>query len=234
MLTSQVLRESDWRKPWFIYACNLLDIPLNVYHRKYWELAYITFIAVFDRKPGMEMLGFGVGQEILPSAFEDLGFIVTATDMPADLDSAGAWTQTGQHNPNVMPVDMNNIPERLHGRFDFVWSTSCMEHLGSISKGLAFWENMKKCLKPGGIAVHVTEYNITSQTHTLTHGPTVLFRDCDLQRMVPDVDLRLEDGPHETRLPKPDPDGFYREDHLRLPLGGYVLTSVGLIYRNRG
>jgi 2-polyprenyl-3-methyl-5-hydroxy-6-metoxy-1,4-benzoquinol methylase len=58
-------------------------------------------------------------------------------------------------------LDMNQIDSSLTG-FDFLWSTGSLEHIGGSDKGLAFVENAMQCLKPGGIAVHTTEFTLTS------------------------------------------------------------------------
>src|SRR5204862_2356900 len=85
------------------------------------------------------------------------------------------------------PVDMNNIPEDLGG-FDFIWSSCSFEHLGSIRKGKHFIRRMARCLRPGGVAVHTTEYNVDSNFWTVRRGQDVLFRRRDFLAMVLDLE----------------------------------------------
>ena len=85
-----------------------------------------------------------------------------------------------RNHVKLRSVDMNSIPDDIEG-YDFTWSACAFEHLGSIDKGLEFVKNSLKCLKPGGIAVHTTEFNASSDQNTLTSGPTVLFRKKDLE-----------------------------------------------------
>ena len=80
-----------------------------------------------------------------------------------------------QRQVSYRPVDMNKIPDDLRN-FDFNWSSCSFEHLGSIEKGLTFLKNQLKTLKPGGWAVHTTEYNISSNDQTLDNANTVVFR----------------------------------------------------------
>jgi 2-polyprenyl-3-methyl-5-hydroxy-6-metoxy-1,4-benzoquinol methylase len=58
-------------------------------------------------------------------------------------------------------LDMNFIPDDLHGKFDFVWSTCSVEHVGSILLGQRFIINTLNLLKPGGIAIHTVEFNLS-------------------------------------------------------------------------
>jgi hypothetical protein len=79
-------------------------------------------------------------------------------------------------------VDMTNIPADLVG-FDFVWSSCALEHLGSIELGLSFVEQAMNCLRPGGLAVHTTEFNVDSDDATVEEGATVAFRTRDLTEL---------------------------------------------------
>jgi 2-polyprenyl-3-methyl-5-hydroxy-6-metoxy-1,4-benzoquinol methylase len=58
-------------------------------------------------------------------------------------------------------LDMNYIPEELNGKFDFVWSTCSVEHVGTILLGQRFIINTLNLLKPGGIAIHTVEFNLS-------------------------------------------------------------------------
>ena len=57
-------------------------------------------------------------------------------------------------------VDMNAPPRRPphRGRFDFTWSSCALEHLGTLAAGADFVVAQMDCLRPGGVAVHTTEY----------------------------------------------------------------------------
>ncbi len=87
---------------------------------------------------------------------------------------------------------MRAIPAELSG-FDFNWSSSCFEHLGTLDAGIDFViAAVENTLRSGGIAVHTTEYNLTSNEHTVTEGPTVIYRRRDIDELV----RRLRDRGH--------------------------------------
>ena len=227
-------------------------------HRKGWEHAYIAQ-ALAERdmlRPGRRGLGFAVGRERLPALFAGMGCDVTATDLSADDPGSAEWAETGQHASgveaidagDVIPpeilrqrvtfrsVDMRAIPTDLRG-FDFAWSSCSLEHLGNIRRGLRYILDALECVRPGGVAVHTTEYNLSSNWWTLPAGKVVLFRRRDLEGLA----RRLRAAGHEVDLDFTLGNGWaerivdrapYREDvHLRLRLRWFDVTSFGLIIR---
>lgn len=219
------------------------------YHRKHWEFAYIAQ-ALHVRgllAPGKRGLGFGVGREPLPVMFAQRGTEILATDAPAP----GVWDESGQYSrdrfdlPGMTSelvslvthraVDMTAVPDDLHGRFDFTWSAGSLEHLGSLQAGIDFiWDSLK-CLKPGGTAVHTTEYNLSSNEATVDSGDVVVYRECDIKALVDDLNaagyeitLNLEQGNGDLDSLVDTPP-YRKSPHIRLLFGGYVMTSIGLI-----
>src|SRR5438045_9280230 len=77
---------------------------------------------------------------------------------------------------------MTAVSSDLTG-FDFCWSLCAMEHFGSLEAGARFVERSLQCLRPGGVAVHTTEMNISSDDRTLVDGPTVLYRKRDIESL---------------------------------------------------
>ena len=228
-------------------------------HRKLWELAYICEV-LEERgmlQPGRRGLGFAVGAEKLPALFAARGCLITATDLPAEDERNQQWAKTGQWVGNLRalnhaglcseqlfrdhvsyrPVDMNQIPADLTG-FDFTWSTCSFEHCGSIELGLRFLEEQMRCLAPGGIAVHTTEFNLSSNDATVHDGSCVIFRLKDIERIITtlrdqghDVEpLDLSVGTRELDR-HIDAAPYSQDRHLRLDLWGYASTSIGLIVR---
>jgi SAM-dependent methyltransferase len=134
---------------------------------------------------------------------------------------------------------MNDIPKDLKG-FDFNWSSCSFEHLGSIEKGLKFLKKQLKTLKPGGWAVHTTEFNISSNDQTLDNCDTVIFRRRDLDNLakelrsmghfVEELDYSLGGLPEDFNV---DVYPHTEEVHLKLQLNEYVVTSIGLIVQKR-
>lgn len=147
-------------------------------------------------KDGERGLGFAVGTEPLPAYFASRGCNILATDLGSDGEQAEEWIATGQNADGNIEVlnrnnlcdkevfenkvryknlDMNSIPDDI-GEFDFCWSSCAIEHVGSLEKSKSFLKNMLKTLKPGGIAVHTTEFNLSSNEDTITEGDNVIFR----------------------------------------------------------
>lgn len=147
--------------------------------------------------------------------------------------------ETLRRHVQYRAVDMNDIPPDLTG-FDFNWSSCSFEHLGSIEKGLRFLKNQLKTLKPGGWAVHTTEFNISSNERTLDNCDTVIFRMRDLEALakelksmghrVEDLDYSLGGLPQDFAV-----DVFpHNEDiHLKLQLNEFVVTSIGIIIQKK-
>lgn len=91
------------------------------------------------------------------------------------------------------------------------------------------------CLKPGGVAIHTTEFNLTSNTQTYDSGPVTLYRQSDIDCMVQtlraaghsiEIDYSIGNGDIESKIATINhPDIPF----LRLLLGRYVTTSIGLI-----
>lgn len=226
------------------------------YHRKQWEFAFIlqNLHIRLLLENGRRGLGFGVGQEPLPALMATRGVSVTATDLDLDGAVEKGWAASNQHTTSLAVlndrgicepglfqqqvgfrnVDMNNIPTDLTG-FDFCWSSCAFEHLGSIELGLQFVENSLKCLKPGGVAVHTTEYNCQSNDKTLAEGGTVIFR----QRDILELANRLRSAGHQLFLnlnqgsqdldKHVDMPPYAQDHHLKLQLDKYVTTSIGLV-----
>lgn len=249
-------RQADFDTSYFHFWTARLGEGLR-YHRKLWEFVFICQ-SLWERgavTPGRRGLGFGVGIEPLSAFFASHDCEVLATDLNTGEAVDMGWAATNQHaagkealrKPWVCPdslfdrnvefreCDMNNIPDSFTD-FDFCWSACALEHLGSIELGLAFIERSIQCLKPGGWAVHTTEFNLSSDDATVDDEFTVLFRRRDLEALA----ARLTAQGHQVAAfnfdPGNDPvDRYidvapYREQpHLKVALAGFAATSVGII-----
>jgi hypothetical protein len=258
MLKSQICKQEDFETPWFLLACEKCKEPLR-YHRKLWEFCYIYqgFLERGVLQPGKQGLGFGVGTEPLVPLFASHGCQITATDLDYSSALAQGWVHSNQHMSSIDKINewgicdpeqfqklvtfktlnMNDITPEFHNQYDFTWSSCSFEHCGSIELGKQFIINQMDCLKPGGIAIHTTEFNLSSNDSTLENGPTVIFRHQDIEWMVEtlrglghsiDIDYTVGTGEIESYVDVPP----YQSDiHLRLQLAQYVSTSIGLIIK---
>ena len=132
---------------------------------------------------------------------------------------------------------MNRISADLVD-FDFLWSSCAFEHLGSLQNGLRFVREAMRCLKPGGVAVHTTEFNLSSNFRTIESPGLVLYRKCDILELIRTLEragyevsaLNLNPGSRELDCYVDRPP-YSSEPHLKLMLDRFVFTSLGLIIR---
>ncbi len=231
--------------------------PPGHLERKLWEWCFILKAARQYGKlvPAVEALGFGVGSEPIPAALAQHGVRVLATDRGHD--ESGLWAASGQHmesmrslsRPHLVSepelerlvriryVDMNDMPDDL-GTFDLIWSSCSIEHLGSPQAGIAFVLRSLEHLRPGGLAVHTTELELTRRSTTADYGELAVYRIEDLEHLGELVRTRGFDMPANWYVAMDAPEdrwisfGWFPENdvaHLKLVIGDSVSTSVGLL-----
>lgn len=259
-LTTQLVTTEQFFHPRFRAWCKEIRSQLR-FNRKTWEFVFILEALRQNGmlEPGRRGLGFGCGEEPLPAAMINRGATVVASDQGLESAQAQGWASTAQHasalsklnaldlvpmdefarNCSLREVDMNRIPEDLRrGGFDYTWSACAFEHLGSIEHGLQFILNAMECLKPGGIAVHTTEFNLSSNDATMETPTCVIFRKRDIE----ELGRRLTAAGHEVFAFNDHPGTQNLDRHVDLPpyagspcmkiqLDRYVATSIGLIVR---
>lgn len=239
------------------WAARMGELPR--FHRKQWE--HITILEATRQAglltAGRSALGFGVGTEPVPAVLASFGLRVLATDQPRA--RAAHWTRHGEHadsvealsKPTILDpaelfervrfraVDMNDIPDGL-GTHDLVWSSCAMEHLGSPERGLEFVKQSLRFLRPGGLAVHTTELDLTPGETTIDYGHCALYRLADLTQLQQDVlDLGFSmtlnpyvplDHPADRQIAPPMSVGK-EKFHLKLALYRSITTSFALVIR---
>jgi len=267
-LASKACTQTDMESDWLAYWCGELKIPV-VFHRKLWEFAYVLQALHEAGKlaPGMRAVGFGCGEEPIPSYLAARGVEVTVTDQPPEDETGKRWRKGGQHSTelgrtfhpalvdwerferqaSLEYVDMNNIPATLAG-FDFCWSICAFEHLGSIERGLQFVERAMSVLKPGGVAVHTTEFNFLNDKETIDNWPTVLFQRRHFQMLherlsaqghrVAPLDFDVGSKPMDRFIDIPPYHHDWHEpmrrewgtdpNHLKVSVDGVASTCFGL------
>jgi hypothetical protein len=260
-LASGLCRQIHFSTDEFRYWTRALG-GVPIMHRKQWEYFYVVQ-ALFEQGmlvPGKKGLAFAVGREALPALFAKYGCEILATDLAEDVAMESGWVHTGQHSnqvehlfyEDVCPGDkffsavkyqnlnMNDVPAELHEQFDFCWSSCAFEHLGSIEHGLTFVERSMDTLVPGGVAVHTTEFNLTSNDETLESPGLSIFRRRDMEELadrltaaghqVSPFDWTSGPGFAETVIDLPP---YKASPHLKLQIERYTCTSVGIIVRKK-
>lgn len=263
--STQADLESDWAAFW------LAQLKVSrIFHRKLWEFAYLLQ-GLWEKgvlEPGRRGLGFGCGQEPIPSYLAARGLDLTVTDVEPQQAQSSGWLDTGQHsttldslfiphlvdremfdrNVRLRYVDMNAIPDDLRN-FDFCWSICALEHLGSIKQGLDFIRNSLETLRPGGVAIHTTEFNFLDDNRTIDNWPTVLFQRQHFKDLVSNLvagghsvaplDFRVGSKPLDRFIDVPPfahdfPEAVAAEwrpsaAHLKISIDGFASTCFGLI-----
>lgn len=205
-------------------------------HRKQWEFALVAeaIESAGLTMPGSKGLGFGVGIEPMTAWFASHGCNVTATDI------AGGWWSNWEATLNdrgiceptefaervtVREADMNWIPSDLRN-FDFCWSCCSLDHLGSLRLGKRFIYNSLDCLRPGGVAVHTTEFNLNSDDwRTVDYADTVLWMPIDILEMY----ALLEKRGHRAAFDWTCGEVDQWQGHVRLWIGEFPATSCGFV-----
>ena len=204
---------------------------------------------------------------LCPAFLTSCGAQITATDLSPDDERSRGWTSTGQHASNIEAlwkpqivtrkkffencsfefVDMTMIPSKFDEQFDFCWSVCAFEHLGTLQKGLEFVLQATRTLKPGGFAVHTTEYNV-ADGETIDNWPTVLYQKkhfATLKTMIEDagcilVDIDFDVG-HELFDCYVDVPPFPHQDarglavpqapQLKISVDGFPTTSIAIVVK---
>ena len=252
---SQLVTKAQLDSDIYKYWCEKIHETPR-YHRKQWEYVYVlqALQQLNKLREGSRGLGFGVGTEPLPALMASMGCTVVATDMAPELASDIGWTQSNEYaggleklnnrgicDPEIFQqrvtfqvADMKNLSTSFRD-FDYVWSSCALEHLGSIELGLKFIEDSLLCLQSGGVAVHTTEYNLSSNDETIDHEGTVLFRKKDIEGLIAKltaqghhITMNFNEGGHVLDYYIDIPP-YTADTHLKLLLQKYITTSLGLI-----
>ncbi len=252
----QLVTANQFRSPIYQKWCDEMN-EKAILHRKQWEYVYVLEVLSQKNKLARDFkgLGFGVGIEPLPAVFAKYGCEILATDQSIDNAKEQGWTATNEHSSQIdmlkhngiitfgefskkatfESADMLAIPADYHGKFDFVWSCCSLEHIGSIENSVDFILNSILCLKEGGVAVHTTEFNLSSDERTLETGPTVYFRKKDILKLVKRAGelgytiSALNFNPGNEKFDQYiDLPPYKKVPHFKL-LHMYVTTSIGLI-----
>ena len=239
--------------------CKDFDVIKRL-HRKQWEFVYVIRCLEVSGmiEKNRKGLVFGVGKEKLPSYLANKECFVTATDLDSTNNLCNSWQSSNQHCSNTndlfyknivtkenfekyvsfRPVDMNNIPDDL-SNYDFCWSSCALEHLGSLNHGLEFIRKSLECLKPGGIAVHTTELNLSSLDDTFESPGCSVYRKKDIEKFAEEL---LNEG-HELFLNFSigksdrnfiiDTDRNNKEFHLKILIHNFISTSFGFYIKKK-
>lgn len=260
-LISRCCTQKDFAREDFQWAADQLKINIkHNFHRKPWERLYIVNVLNQQGllKEEMKAIGFAVGQEPLPAYFAGRHIHVLATDL--NPKEALEWVDTNQnaagdleklYRENICSqedfkkylsfryVDMNHIPDDLKD-FDFCWSSCAVEHVGSLAKSIECIKNMLNVLKPGGLAINTTEFNLSSNIDTIEEGNSIIFRRKDIEDLVQwcednghhlEVSFKRGSMKGDRYIDIPPYKTYNAKYHLNIMIGKYASTSFAIIIR---
>ncbi|KAJ1540521.1 hypothetical protein HK096_010842 [Nowakowskiella sp. JEL0078] len=243
-LVSKLANQMDFETKWFktihkkLYQTDEIQM-----HRKRWEMVYIANIVLEMGlcSKGKKGLVWAAGQEILVSFFAGYGCSILATDMPPDGADISAWSNTGQFASSKESLFL----EKYVAKNDFdelnlfeIFDETLKEHVGSILLGQKFIIDAMDLLKPGGVAIHTTEFTLSSLDKTVDTGITVLWRKQDVEYLVHSLKvLGFEVYPMDFGAgtgifdQKPDLPPYNLQQHIKLQIGQHIATSYGIIIK---
>jgi len=256
---SRLCTKRELETPAFQRWGELLREPHMRWHRKLWEWCFISNVLEEDGmlQAGRRGVGFAVGHEPLVAAFAARGPHILATDLDVERAAEAGWVDSGEHAASLerlndrglcdpaefaervtfQSLDMVHFDPADLGEFDFIWSSCAFEHLGSLQRGLDYVVRAMEVVRPGGLAVHTTEFNVSSNDETLDDGGTVIYRRRDIEELVDDlqargyeieVDWSMGDQPADYDIDVPP---YTHDPHLKLRFANYTTTSIGLVVR---
>lgn len=100
--------------------------------------------------------------------------------------------------------------------------------------------SVEQTLKSGGVACHTTEFNLSSNDHTVDNDSTVIYRLNDINELAD----RLRARGHHVEPIVIAPDAHFMDfyvdvppytdlPHLKLKLGKYITTSIGIVVKKK-
>ncbi len=217
-----------------------------------WEQAWIVSVVATEGLVAPDRRGFGFfnRRDRLASLFASRGVEVTATAQPTEFAGRLSALVSQLHYPELIAaedyerlvtvrhMEWQQMPEEYTAGYDFCWSVNAPGKVGSIAAAMDFFEASLRVLKPGGIAAHVMQFNLTSDRLTWESPEWgVVLRRSDIEALA----ARLAKQGH-TLLPLNTHPGFEELDEqvvtrpdappgIRQRHGVYVLTSFGLAIR---
>ncbi len=251
-LASRMPWIADVASPWFAYWATELGCEIAA-QRKLWESAVVlqTFHEAGVLRPDAKVLGFGVGDEALPSYLASIGLHVVATDLPGVTDTAACWKpdlltrEQFEERVEVSDLDMRRLDDATLRDLDACWSCSVLNEMASPEAAADTAILTLDVLRPGGVAVHVTEFAF-ADNDPVQHPQTLCFTRAFFEKLAEALTGR---GHHVSRLdfsPGAHPlDGYIDTEpfgetfggqappHLKILSGAELRTSFALTVRAR-
>jgi hypothetical protein len=169
-------------------------------HRSNWETVWIVSVLAGHGcvAPGKRALGLGVRREriaaLLASRAVSVHAIRLAETAEPNLSQQHAMLQL--FYPGIIPIDDFDVmvsmedgvaldPARgLAAEYDGVWSMGVVQRLGSIAAAGDFIRRSLDALRPGGVAAHTLDLNLSSEADGSGVAGQLAFHRADLDALV--------------------------------------------------
>lgn len=233
--------------------------PTGREHRKQWEMAMavLALDAGGALRPDAEVLGIGAGMEATLFWLTNRVRRVWATDLYAEpgrwnntapptmlIDPGSAWD--GAWNPRRLVVQHMDACDLAYedASFDGIFSSSSIEHFGSVARINAALDEAFRVLKQGGIASFSTEFLIEGdpffrEEETIMFSPElledVLVGGRDWTLITP-IDFTLSEATRRTEVELSQYLSGQTSEfpHCVLRMGPNLFTSVHVALRKSG
>lgn len=252
--SSRPPRLEDVKSAWFAYWTRELKCEVRA-QRKLWEM--VTVLQAFYQAgvltPGARAVGFGVGDQRLPSYLGALGLSVVAADQPGRANADQSWIpelvsrEVFDAQVEVSDVDVRRLDDPTLRGFDACWSSGLLGQLDSFEQAEDTLMQAMDVLKPGGVAVHVADFAFAEPSPSVRpgalcfsrgffeavakglngRGHTVAKLDFDLGRHP--LDGYIDTEPFDETLF----GGRFDVPHLKVLSGGALRTSFAMIVTAR-
>ncbi len=243
--------ESRWCRGW---CAALRERPR--YHRRLWENAFVLQ-ALFEggaQADGASVLAIAPGDNRILSHLSAIG----VRSMVADESLPAAREELVAQDVFNKAVKLHSGGRSLAGLsgYDACWSIGRAGAMGSIAAGMDFVTRAMDALKPGGLAVHVFDFNFADDERTIDNWPAVLFQRSHIEALCRALgaaghaprrlDFHLGHQPMDRFIDLPPFDthrteafdALWRDGwqgaHLKVAIDGFATTSFGLICRKAG
>ncbi|MBD3414830.1 MAG: methyltransferase domain-containing protein [Candidatus Aminicenantes bacterium] len=251
---NKICQAADQHNP--VWSCVLSELKMRMdeksFHRKAWEHVQIVFSLKRMKllTPDSVCLAVGAGRENLlyyltHKVNKVCGIDLYEGDYFGGEDEADIPLSAKKYAPFPYPEDklnllrMNALDLEFNDRFfDFIFSSSSIEHFGSEKEILKSLKEMYRVLKPGGAALLTTELRLNKLGSSLKNTQVFPFQDLLSLFMKAgfivreDFDLRIENKYLDNWIKLPD--DVFKRPHVILRYFNTILTSIHAVLLKPG
>jgi hypothetical protein len=250
---SQICTAAQFDDPAFAEIMGAMGLQPTRTRAK-WEHAWIVSVLATEGMiaPGRRGLAVDVGRERIAALVASRGGEVLAVGAEEDTPRAIEARRSQLFHPEIVhiedfdrlvrfaPFDPGAIGSFPEATMDFCYTIGMPGRLRSIEATLAFLEASLAPLRPGGLALHCIDFNLSSDKTTWELPNLVILRRCDIEALAE----RLAPAGHRILPFNTHPGSDLMDEQVTAPPattrghrqrhGLVVATSFGLAIRKAG